>query len=63
MLTTLLTQAGAVPADLGILRDDPSPLRDRLVRAAADHDLLVTSGGVSVGEEDHVRTAITASGR
>jgi molybdopterin molybdotransferase len=62
MLTALLIQAGAVPTDLGILRDDPGPLRDKLVRAAADHDLLVTSGGVSVGEEDHVRAAIAASG-
>jgi molybdopterin molybdotransferase len=62
MLMALLTQAGAVPADLGILRDESRPLRDRLVRAAADHDLIVTSGGVSVGEEDHVRAAVTASG-
>jgi molybdopterin molybdotransferase len=62
MLIALLIQAGAVPTDLGILRDDPGPLRDTLVTAAADHDLLVTSGGVSVGEEDHVRAAITASG-
>lgn len=62
MLLALLARAGAIPTDLGILRDDPGPLRDRIVRAAADHDLLVTSGGVSVGEEDHVRAAIAEAG-
>ena len=41
--------------DLGIIRDDPDALGGRLVAAASDHDLIVTTGGVSTGEEDHVK--------
>ncbi|MCJ2140561.1 gephyrin-like molybdotransferase Glp [Methylobacterium sp. E-066] len=62
MLAALLRRLGAEPADLGILRDAPGPLRQRLEAAAAGHDLILTSGGVSVGEEDHVRAAVEASG-
>jgi molybdopterin molybdotransferase len=62
MLAALLRRLGAEPVDLGILRDAPGPLRTRLAAAAAAHDLIVTSGGVSVGEEDHVRAAVEASG-
>ena len=62
MLAALLRRLGAEPADLGILRDAPGPLRQRLEAAAADHDLILTTGGVSVGEEDHVRAAVEASG-
>ena len=62
MLAALLRRLGAEPVDLGILRDAPAPLRARLVAAAAEHDLILTSGGVSVGEEDHVRAAVAASG-
>ncbi|MGN8095113.1 molybdopterin molybdotransferase MoeA [Methylobacterium sp. 22177] len=63
MLAALLRRLGAVPVDLGILRDEPGPLRARIAEAAASHDLILTSGGASVGEEDHVRAAIEASGR
>jgi molybdopterin molybdotransferase len=62
MLAALLRRLGAEPVDLGILRDSPGALRDRVAAAAADHDLILTSGGVSVGEEDHVRAAVEASG-
>jgi molybdopterin molybdotransferase len=62
MLAALLRRLGAEPVDLGILRDAPGPLRARLAAAAAAHDLILTSGGVSVGEEDHVRAAVEASG-
>lgn len=58
MLTALLARWGAVPLPLGILRDDPDTVRRRLEEAASDCDLIVTSGGVSVGEEDHVRAAV-----
>ena len=50
-------------SDLGILRDDPAGLSERLAAAAARHDLVLTSGGVSTGEADHVRTAIERVGR
>ncbi|MEL6062750.1 MULTISPECIES: molybdopterin molybdotransferase MoeA [unclassified Methylobacterium] len=62
MLAALLRRLGVEPSDLGILRDAPGPVRDRLAAAAAEHDLILTSGGVSVGEEDHVRAAVEALG-
>lgn len=62
MLAALLRRLGAEPVDCGILRDAPGRVRDRLAAAASDHDLILTSGGVSVGEEDHVRAAVEASG-
>ncbi|UYW29262.1 gephyrin-like molybdotransferase Glp [Methylorubrum extorquens] len=63
LLVTLLTRLGVAVDDLGILRDDPVTLPARLVEAARDHDLILTSGGVSTGEEDHVKTAVDAQGR
>ena len=49
-------------SDLGILRDDPDKLGVRLAEAAAGHDLVLTSGGVSTGEADYVKDAIGAAG-
>jgi molybdopterin molybdotransferase len=49
--------------DLGIVPDRLDATRAALRRAAADNDLIVTSGGVSVGEEDHLRPAVQAEGR
>jgi molybdopterin molybdotransferase len=63
MLSAFLRRWGAEVTDLGILRDDPMALGRRLASAAPDHDLILTSGGVSTGEEDHVKSAIEASGR
>lgn len=54
----LLSGLGCAVTDLGILPDRLTVIRDALEAAAAGHDLIVTSGGVSVGEEDHVRTAV-----
>ncbi|MSP82559.1 MAG: molybdopterin molybdenumtransferase MoeA [Alphaproteobacteria bacterium] len=62
VLGGLLGELGCRVTDLGILPDDAATVGDALARAAADHDLLFTSGGVSVGEEDHVRTAVAALG-
>lgn len=62
MLAALLTRLGATPVDLGILRDAPGALRETLAAAAGEHDLVLTSGGVSVGEEDHVRAAVETEG-
>lgn len=56
-----LEQAGGVLLDLGIARDDPDDLERRLDRAA-DADLLVTSGGMSVGEHDHLRKMLELRG-
>jgi molybdopterin molybdotransferase len=62
MLAALLARLGAVVDDGGILPDDPDVTQARLREAAARSDLVLTSGGVSAGEADHVRTAIEASG-
>jgi len=63
LLAGLIERLGAAPTDLGILPDDPGQLARALAAAAADHDLVVTSGGVSTGEADHVRHAVEAIGR
>ena len=63
MLASLLKGLGCAVSDLGIRPDREAALADTLTKAAAEHDLIVTSGGVSTGEEDHVRTAIERLGR
>lgn len=62
VLQALLRRLGCEVTDLGVLRDDRAAVRDALAAAAADQDLLVTSGGVSTGEEDHVRAAVAEAG-
>ena len=61
-LRGLVQAAGAQPADLGIVPDDLDATRAALRKAALQHDLIITSGGVSVGEEDHLRAAVQAEG-
>ncbi|MDE0796312.1 MAG: molybdopterin molybdotransferase MoeA [Alphaproteobacteria bacterium] len=58
-----LERLGCIVDDLGILPDSYDVIRDTLSAAADDHDLIMTSGGVSTGEEDHVRAAIDALGK
>jgi molybdopterin molybdotransferase len=62
LLSALLERLGAVVTDLGILADDPAELARALAKAAAWHDLVITSGGVSTGEADHVRSAVERIG-
>ncbi|MBV8089081.1 MAG: molybdopterin molybdotransferase MoeA [Alphaproteobacteria bacterium] len=62
MLSALLTGLGCVVTDFGIRPDRESALVDALATASADHDLIVTSGGVSAGEEDHVKSAVEQLG-
>jgi len=59
----LLDGLGCEVTDLGILPDVADTIRDTLAAAAEDHDLLITSGGMSLGEEDHVAAAVEALGR
>jgi molybdopterin molybdotransferase len=63
MLLALVARQGVTPRDLGILRDDPATLTPALAAAAGHCDLILTSGGVSTGEEDHVKAAIEALGK
>lgn len=62
-LLALLAGLPVVATDLGILPDRPEATAAALREAAATQDLLLTSGGVSTGEEDHVRAAIEGAGR
>ncbi len=62
-LRSLLMQFGCECTDLGIVPDSRSATREALRRAAAGHDLILTSGGVSVGEEDHIKPSVEAEGR
>jgi molybdopterin molybdotransferase len=61
LLLGLLARLGADATDLGILPDAPEQLA-RALAAAADHDLVLTSGGVSTGEADHVREVVESIG-
>lgn len=62
-LRGLVEALGCHCTDFGIVPDRLDATQDTLRRAAADHDLILTSGGVSVGEEDHLKPAIAAVGR
>jgi molybdopterin molybdotransferase len=61
-LRGLLENLGCEISDFGIVPDTLAATRDTLRRAAADNDLIITSGGVSVGEEDHIKPAVEAEG-
>jgi molybdopterin molybdotransferase len=63
LLAGLLARYGVEVTDLGILRDEPKALARGLAAAATNHDLVLTSGGVSTGEADHVRDAVENVGR
>lgn len=62
-LTSLLRTFGCEVTDLGIIPDTLEKTREFVRKAAEGHDLVVTSGGMSVGEEDHVKPAVEAEGR
>ncbi len=62
MLAAMLRRQGVEITDLGILADDPDAIASALWQAAQSHDLVVTSGGVSTGEEDHVKAALSRNG-
>jgi molybdopterin molybdotransferase len=62
MLRAALAELGCEAIDLGIVPDSLSATRAAFVRASQSADLIVTSGGVSVGEEDHVKAAVQAEG-
>jgi molybdopterin molybdotransferase len=63
MLMAMLRRLGCEVSDLGILRDERDPLANALKRVAGEHDLILTTGGVSTGEEDHVKAGVESVGR
>ena len=62
ILHGLLHRLGVEVTDLGILIDNPLQIGAALRAAARTHDLVLSSGGVSTGEEDHVKAAISDNG-
>jgi molybdopterin molybdotransferase len=62
LIAEMLRRLGAEVTDLGILADDPEQLAQAIGRAAISNDLVLTSGGVSAGEADHVRHAVAKIG-
>jgi molybdopterin molybdotransferase len=61
MLSALITGCGGVPNYIGIAKDDPITMA-ALIASAMDHDVVITTGGVSVGDRDHVRAALKSAG-
>ena len=61
-LRALLQRMGCVVTDLGIVPDRREATLQALADAAREHDLILTSGGVSVGEEDHIKPAVQTLG-
>jgi len=58
----MLQRLGVDPIDMGVVRDDPTALREAFSQAAASADAVITSGGVSVGEADHTRQVMKELG-
>ena len=62
MLMAMLGRLGCEVSDLGIFSDEQNALATALKQVAGRHDLLLTTGGVSTGEEDHVKAAVESAG-
>lgn len=62
LLQALLRRLDVTSTDLGILPDRRDAVSGALAAAAPRHDLIITSGGVSTGEEDHVKAAVESAG-
>jgi len=62
MLMAMLTRLGCEVSDLGIVSDDRVSLAQGLKKVAGTHDLILTTGGVSTGEEDHVKASVESVG-
>ncbi|WP_395376747.1 gephyrin-like molybdotransferase Glp [Marinicella sp. W31] len=62
MLMQLLEKQGFSSCDAGTVADDPQHIRDALLKAAQEADCIISCGGVSVGEEDHVKSVVAELG-
>ena len=62
-LRALVENLGCTLTAFGIVPDSLEATRETLRRAARENDLIITSGGVSVGEEDHIKPAVEAEGQ
>ena len=62
MLAAMLARLGCEVSDLGIIADERAAMADGLRKVASSHDLILTTGGVSTGEEDHVKASVESAG-
>lgn len=62
-IASMLQSIGEVANDLGNIPDDPALLESTLLQAASRHDVVITSGGVSVGEADHMKMLLAKHGQ
>ncbi|MEE9588446.1 MAG: gephyrin-like molybdotransferase Glp [Hyphomicrobiaceae bacterium] len=62
MLQALISTTGSQADDLGIMRDDPAVVGRSLSEAAQKYNLIITSGGASLGEEDHIISTLDRLG-
>jgi len=62
MLLSLLEEPALDVTDLGRIRDDPGVIAKTFEAASGDFDVVISTGGISVGEEDHIRAAVIAAG-
>ncbi len=62
-LLACIKSLGCDATDFGIVPDSIEATKETLRKASKDHYLIITSGGVSVGEEDHIKPAVTSEGR
>ncbi len=62
LIAALLRRLGVDVTDLGIVPDERERVRQAICEAAAGHDVILSSGGVSTGEEDHVKAAVESAG-
>jgi molybdopterin molybdotransferase len=62
MLMAMLKRLGCEVSDLGIVGDNRASLADGVKKVARTHDLILTTGGVSTGDEDHVKAAVESVG-
>ena len=63
MLLGLVARAGAVPVDLGLVRDDEAAITATIARAVETCDAVITSGGVSMGDYDLIKVVLDQMGR
>lgn len=63
MLKSLIKSQQAGLTDLGIIKDNPDDIQNALIEAAKTHDVIITSGGASKGEEDHIITSLQKLGK
>jgi len=61
-LSAQVKEVGALPIEYGIIKDDPEEIKEKITDALEKVDLIITSGGVSMGEYDYVKKTITEMG-